>query len=191
MLAMPGVMLLFSVGLVDNFLKKAGMSYGEAGIVLPAKDQLPRILAYACLGAGFWLVLLHPCSSAIKTIFPYVKKWEYKDNLLTLILNYNGVLPVARHAILLYTLLLLSIAEEFLFRGFLFKYLAKHTSAFSAICLSALAFSLLHINPLTVVLTLPLGLMLGFVMLRTGNIVAPITAHFIFNTAVVYIYRNS
>lgn len=190
-LLMPGIMLLFCVGLTENFLKKAVMSYSDAGITLPTKSQLPKIIAYACIGAGLWLALLKPYSLGLETVFPFLKKWDLNDSLCKTILNYDGVRLVARHAILIYTLLLLSIAEEFLFRGFLLKYLAKHTSSFKAVFWSSLLFSLVHLNPLAVVLTLPLGLLLGFIMLRTGNIIAPITAHFIFNTALIYIYGNT
>lgn len=191
MLATPGIMLLLCIGLTENFLKKACISYNDAGICLPAKSRLPRILGYAGLGAGLWLVFLNPWNSAIKAIFPSLAKWDNNEIFLKTILNYDGIRPAARHAILIYTLFLLSIAEEFIFRGFLLKYLAKHTSALSAIFWSALLFSLVHLNPLAVVLTLPLGLLLGLIMLRTGNIVAPIAAHFIFNTALIYIHGAS
>ncbi len=190
-LVMPSVMLLICVGLTDNFLKKTAISYGDAGITLPTKDQLPKILIYAFLGAGLWLLLINPCASVLETIFPSVKKWVFSDSFWKTILTYDGVRPVVRHAMFMYTLLLFSIAEEFIFRGFLLKYLTKHISAFSAVFWSALLFSLVHLNPLAVVLTLPLGLLLGFIMLRTRNIAAPIITHFIFNTALIYIYGNS
>lgn len=190
-LVTPGVMLLICVGITENFLKKTAISYRDAGITPPTKDQLPKIIIYAIIGAGLWLLLINPCSSALETIFPSVKKWVFNDSFWKTILNYDGVRPAARHAIFVYTLLLFSIAEEFIFRGFLLKYLTKHTSAFSAVFWSALLFSLVHLNPLAIVLTLPLGLLLGFIMLRTGNITSPIIAHFVFNTALIYIYRNS
>ena len=191
MLVMPGIMLLICVGITENFLKKTDISYRDAGITLPTKNQLPRILIFAVLGAGLWLLLCNPFSSALEALFPYLKRWDFNDGIWKSILNYDGIRPIVRHAILLYTLLLLSIAEEYIFRGFLLKYLTKHVSALTAVFLSALVFALVHLNPLAVVLTLPLGLMLGFLMLRTGNITAPITAHFIFNIALIYIYGTT
>lgn len=190
-LVMPGIMLLICVGITENFLKKTGISYRDAGIAWATKDQLPKIIIYALVGAGLWLLLINPCSSALETIFPSIKKWVFNDSFWKTILNYDGLRPVARHVIFIYTLLLFSVAEEFIFRGFLLKYLAKHTSAFKAVFWSSLLFSLVHLNPLAVILTLPLGLLLGFIMLRTGNIIAPITAHFVFNTALIYIYGNT
>lgn len=188
MLIMPAVMLLVCVWITENFLKKTGISPLEAGIALPAKDQLPGIISYALLTAGVWLLLSNPYSSALESVFPSARKWVFNDSFWKSILSEKGLAPLFRHALLIYTLLLFSIAEELIFRGFLLRYMKNHTSTLKAVFWSALFFSLVHLNPLSIVMTLPLGLLLGGLMVRTGNIVAPIIAHFIFNTALIYLY---
>lgn len=183
--------MLICIGITENFLQKTAMTYSEAGIALPAREQWFKLIAFAIVSAGLWLALIKPYAAALEVIFPSAKKWVFSDTFWKTILAHEGISPIARHAVLIYTLALFSIAEEFVFRGFLFKYLAKHSSAFNAVFWSSLLFSLVHLSPLAVVLTLPLGMILGFLMLRTGNIVAPIAAHFIFNTALIYIYGTA
>jgi uncharacterized protein len=72
--------------------------------------------------------------------------------------------------------------EELLFRGFLLPSLIKLTSIWPAIAISGFLFALAHLNlgdimPLTV-----LGMVLGFVYMRSGNLLAPMLLHGLWNS---------
>jgi membrane protease YdiL (CAAX protease family) len=71
-------------------------------------------------------------------------------------------------------------AEEILFRGFLYKILAPYGGQYYVL-ISALLFSLFHMNFNQIPATFVLGLLLAYVMYRTGNILIPIVLHFINN----------
>lgn len=74
------------------------------------------------------------------------------------------------------------IFEESLFRGFLLTSLARHLAGWQAIAISGFVFALAHLNladllPLTV-----LGMMLGFIYLRSQNLLASMLLHGIWNS---------
>jgi uncharacterized protein len=72
--------------------------------------------------------------------------------------------------------------EESLFRGFLLTSLVRHLASWQAIAISGFVFALAHLNladllPLTV-----LGMMLGFVYLRSQNLLASMLLHGLWNS---------
>ena len=72
------------------------------------------------------------------------------------------------------------IAEEILFRGFLFKLLAPYGGKFY-ILVSGLLFSLFHININQIPFAFVTGVFLAYLMYRTGDIRIPIFIHFVTN----------
>lgn len=72
------------------------------------------------------------------------------------------------------------VAEELIFRGFLYKALAPYGGKWF-ILTSALLFALFHVNLTQIPFAFVLGLFLAFVMYRTGNVLIPILLHFITN----------
>lgn len=92
--------------------------------------------------------------------------------------------------ILLYALgyLIQGSAEEFLYRGYLMPSLSTATTPFSAVILSALFFSLTHASNLGFSLIAGLniflfGLLLGLLVLRTGNLFVACGLHAAWNFA--------
>ena len=73
------------------------------------------------------------------------------------------------------------IVEELIFRGLIFSGFQRIYPAFWAIFFSALLFSLFHLNPWQLGPTFLLGLLLGFVRLRTGSLLAAIFTHALHN----------
>jgi membrane protease YdiL (CAAX protease family) len=74
------------------------------------------------------------------------------------------------------------IAEELLFRGFLFPALSQNLGIGWSIGVSGFAFALVHLNladllPLTV-----LGWGLGYIYYRCQNLLAPMLCHSLWNT---------
>jgi len=77
------------------------------------------------------------------------------------------------------------IVEELIFRGLLLNGFRKNYNGFVAVFMSALLFSLFHLNPWQMPATFVLGLLLGWLMLRTNNILVAILGHSINNTMVL------
>ena len=77
------------------------------------------------------------------------------------------------------------IIEELIFRGLIFNGFRKNYNGFVAVFMSALLFSLFHLNPWQMPATFLLGLLLGWLMLRTNNILVAIIGHSINNAMVL------
>ena len=76
------------------------------------------------------------------------------------------------------------ICEEFVFRESILGYsLRKGAIPWQAVCFSSLLFGLVHMNPAQIPFAFFVGLMLGYVYLRTGNIVLSSLIHIINNSA--------
>ena len=72
------------------------------------------------------------------------------------------------------------IAEELIFRGFLYRLLAPYGGKFF-ILVSALLFGFFHMNITQIPFAFVLGLFFGYTMYRTGNVLIPMLLHFITN----------
>lgn len=81
------------------------------------------------------------------------------------------------------------MAEELLFRGFLYQGLAKRLPGWPAVGLSGLAFALLHLELLVIGLTFPFGMLLAYTFRRYGTLVVPVTAHVVFNLIALALVR--
>lgn len=81
--------------------------------------------------------------------------------------------------------LLAPLAEELVFRGMLYGWLAGRWSNLVAFVLSSLAFAAAHTEPVHILMVLPLGFWFGWLRWRTGSLVPTIVAHIINNTIAV------
>lgn len=81
--------------------------------------------------------------------------------------------------------ILAPLAEELVFRGLLYGWLAGRWSNLVAFVISSLAFAAAHTEPVHILLVLPLGFWFGWVRWRTGSLVPTIVAHMINNTIAV------
>ena len=77
------------------------------------------------------------------------------------------------------------IVEELIFRGLILQGFRRNYKAFTAVVMSALLFALFHLNPWQFPATFLLGLLLGWIMLRTNNILLAILGHSINNFLVL------
>jgi len=73
--------------------------------------------------------------------------------------------------------LLAPFTEEFLVRGLILNRLNAWTPTWVAVLVSSLIFGLLHMNMFQFINTTILGLLFGFVYIRTKNLLIPILAH--------------
>lgn len=74
------------------------------------------------------------------------------------------------------------IFEELLFRGFLLASLTRYVPAWGAIALSALIFGIVHLSLSEVLPLTVLGMVLGFVYVRSRNLLASMLLHGLWNS---------
>ncbi len=77
--------------------------------------------------------------------------------------------------------------EELIFRGFVLNGFLKRYKPRNAVILSALGFSILHLNPYQLIGTFVLGVLLGWVRLKTGSLWPCIFLHAVFNGFVFFV----
>lgn len=83
--------------------------------------------------------------------------------------------------------LIAPIAEELFFRGWMLRGFLANYSAAKSIWLTAIIFALFHLNPWQAVVALPLGLLFGWLVLRTGSLAPGIIGHFVVNFSASYL----
>lgn len=77
------------------------------------------------------------------------------------------------------------VVEELIFRGIILQGLRRNYNSFVAVFMSALLFSLYHLNPWQMPATFVLGLLLGWIMVMNNNIFLSIIDHSINNLLVL------
>lgn len=79
------------------------------------------------------------------------------------------------------------IVEEFVFRESVLGYMLRHqVKPWTAIILSAFIFGIIHLNPAQIPFAIGIGLVLGVIYYKTGNIVLTSTIHIVNNSAAVW-----
>ena len=93
-----------------------------------------------------------------------------------------GTYPTGlRFALMGFVLFEAPLLEEPLFRGILFRGLDKTCPTHVAMVLSGFIFALIHVNAATLLPLWFLGVAFAWLYWRTGSILAPMLAHFLFN----------
>lgn len=77
------------------------------------------------------------------------------------------------------------IVEELIFRGLILHGFRRNYNGFVAVFMSALLFALFHLNPWQFPATFVLGLLLGWIVIRTNSIILSILGHSINNFLVL------
>jgi membrane protease YdiL (CAAX protease family) len=114
----------------------------------------------------------------------------------------NPILPVVlenqdRVALLLFFVtaaIAAPIFEELLFRGFLLPSLTRYFPIWGAIALSSLIFAVAHLSLSEVLPLTVLGMVLGFVYTRSGNLLSSMLLHSLWNSGTLlslFILGNS
>jgi uncharacterized protein len=77
------------------------------------------------------------------------------------------------------------VVEELIFRGVILQGFRRNYSSFTAVFMSAVLFSLFHLNPWQMPATFILGLLLGWLMVRTQSLILAILGHSVNNLLVL------
>ena len=140
-------------------------------------------LTLVAIGSFFVIDLLSRLNSFLLPDAPWVHALEAQEakveftlqrlladmTITTLLLN--GLVMVAAPA----------FGEEFFFRGVLQRLFTERGSHHGAILLTALCFGLVHMQPLSLLPILFMGIIFGYIKHWTGTLWAPIALHFINN----------
>jgi membrane protease YdiL (CAAX protease family) len=81
------------------------------------------------------------------------------------------------------------LAEEFFFRGLLFRDFLERYSVTKSVWTTAVIFALFHLNPWQAIAALPLGLWFAWLVLRTGSIIPGILCHAIYNYSAAFLLQ--
>lgn len=90
--------------------------------------------------------------------------------------------------------LLPAIFEEIIFRGMILRGLRTNTDDVTAVLLSALMFALMHANLQQLIYPFLMGIILGWLAVRTGSTFASMIVHFVNNTFTIimaYVLKSS
>jgi membrane protease YdiL (CAAX protease family) len=74
-----------------------------------------------------------------------------------------------------------ALAEETLFRGVVQRSIGQATGGLRAAVISGIIFAAYHLNPLSIVPLVALGVFFGYIVYRSGNLTLAIFAHFFNN----------
>jgi membrane protease YdiL (CAAX protease family) len=73
------------------------------------------------------------------------------------------------------------LGEELLFRGLLFQALRNRLRLWPSVLVSGLLFAASHVQPLAILVLLPVGMFFAWAFHRRGTLLVPIAAHAAFN----------
>lgn len=147
------------------------------GVILLGLSTWPWIFEVVVILEAFGLQTLD--ASKIENVKSLLESWQQIP--LWVIIVALGVTP--------------GLCEEFFFRGFLFSGWRSSAGRMATICGTALAFGLFHvvlaggIAPERVVPSTMMGLLLGWVSVRTNSILAPALLHVIHNSTLLSLAR--
>lgn len=135
-----------------------------------------------------WTVLIWSVMAALGMMIPETWLMEMmpelpnwiEDEQGMLMSNYWGYLAIG---------LLAPLAEEVVFRGAILRSLLTSMKPWTAIAISALFFSLVHMNPAQMPFAFLAGLLLGWMYWRTGSILPGMAYHWANNSAAYILYR--
>lgn len=176
---------LYSLGFyVAMAASTLGVLYWSIKPYLPLSKDWFRITAkgrWPLWGLGSYLVAL-PLMLAVAFLNQQIWQGQGGNNpLLQLVLEERD--PLALGLFLFTAAVAAPVFEEILFRGFLLPSLTKYMSAWRAIALSGLIFAVAHLSFSEILPLTLLGAILGFVYVRSQNLLASILLHSTWNSA--------
>lgn len=129
-------------------------------------------------GAGWVLLLCLPLVYTVMYLLNVLNEWMNLTNLLEdqfIDMSHNvwGVLSIALAA---------PVVEECLFRGAIEGRMLKVWHPWVAICVSALFFGLIHMNPAQIPFAFLCGVLFGWLRWKTGSLLPGIVGHILNNS---------
>jgi len=171
--------IVLSVGSVVFILwygfRKTGNSLSE---VFPLKRFNPLLVVFIFLfflGIQQWLNVINAWVDRV--LPPPAWFWELFDKIFESDYGFWGAF--------MKVVVIAPVVEELIFRGVIMHGLMRNYPKVTAVFFSGLLFALFHLNPWQFPATLVLGMILGWIMIRTRNILLCIAGHSINNLLVL------
>jgi membrane protease YdiL (CAAX protease family) len=141
--------------------------------------KIPKALLYGVLGFVVAFTVAAVVGSPIQERFGA----DPTQQALSQATEAPGLFPL----VIVSGVIIAPVAEEIVFRGYIYKAFRDRFKPSYAIVLSAALFSVLHLELLATVQLFVIGIALAYVYEKTGNLMAPITLH-VLNNAVAFLY---
>lgn len=138
------------------------------------KLKVSEFLLLICITIG-GAQIANVVTQIILTIFKLIFKVEINNNVTDLMQQSSPILLV------IFAALLGPIAEELIFRGTLLKKLRVYGDK-TAIIYTSIAFGLFHCNIAQIPFAIVCGLILGYAVVKTNNIIYSIILHILLNS---------
>ncbi len=175
--------------------------YNNSKTIIPGQGRYDRITLFLLLSIAFaviffsqgfigwtaWMNQQLQLPESWRAISEWIKSTEDQAMQLTKIMLQTSTWQSILITVFMIAILP-AIGEEWLFRGLIQKELAKAMNVHVAIFITAVLFSAIHLQFLTFLPRVVLGLMLGYMMVFTRNLWVPIAAHFFNNFLAVALY---
>lgn len=138
------------------------------------KLKFSKFLLLVCITIG-GAQITNLATQLIMTIVRSIFKIEINNDITTLIQESSTIY------LIIFAAILGPIFEELIFRGTMLKKLRVYGDK-TAILYTAIAFGLFHCNISQIPFAIVCGLILGYVVVKTNNIIYPIILHIILNS---------
>jgi membrane protease YdiL (CAAX protease family) len=165
--------------LIARFLHEHQVSWSEAFGLANRRGKavlLGMVVALCFVRVGYWLQALSMFVMTHLPLFKMQPEEQLPVHLLRVSMSWPGRITLGATAVLL-----APPAEEILFRGVLYPAIKQAGFPRLALWVSTLLFAAVHGNVPTFVPLAVLALVLTALYERTDNLLAPITAHAVFN----------
>ena len=119
--------------------------------------------------------------SILGTVFP---SWMESYVALTQSAGIDGNISIP---MVIYLMVLAPVLEELVFRGLVLKYARQGVGFWTAIILQAILFAGVHGNPLQSLFTFVMGLLIGYLVLKSDTMLMGIIVHIAFNVSSLFV----
>lgn len=163
---------IISLGLPIAFIGCAWFFYKKSGLIATVfqwKGSFIKLIPIS-------LLLIFSMSYIIGQIMTYLP--GYEAMLESYKAMFAGVNPIT---LLVGAALIGPICEEIIFRGIILEGLSKKYNPINAIVFSAFIFGIVHLHPLQVINAFFIGLVFGWIYLKTQSLWVCIVAHVLYN----------
>ncbi|MCK4235653.1 MAG: CPBP family intramembrane metalloprotease [Candidatus Krumholzibacteria bacterium] len=105
------------------------------------------------------------------------RKWPPDVDYISFLLSIKPKGLLAFIAVAVGTVVIAPLSEELIFRGFIQRIFQRNMRGVLAVVLAGLIFGVCHFVPSVIPGVAFLGILLGYLFLRTGNLIYPVIAH--------------
>jgi membrane protease YdiL (CAAX protease family) len=163
---------------VPRWLKKRGTSLLEMGV---SKGPKWLDIVWLITGVVTYLFLTVLITSLAMVLFPSANYAEKQE------IGFSGLSQSWEYSLAFLSLVIVApVAEELIFRGYLFGKLRKYAAVWVSVILSAALFAVAHLQFNVALDTFALGIVLALLRVTTGSIWASIALHALKNGVAYY-----